>query len=648
MRTGIASAMSVAALALCVPKAADADIVYTYTGNPLTHTTTNGVIGQSVKAVITYDDSAATGGLPKSVVMSYNGTTISNKDQGVTGNTIIQYYDPATGSIYPGAPVRLWNLMLVNPSGFEIATTANALWVNEDDYVQINVSSGNVGADNTDSPGTWVITKTTPPVIPTTPPPTVLQLAQLSKDVYATTASGIDGYTPSPLNTSDSYGMKANAYVSPDSTQVVIAFRGTYTDTRPSLIKNLTADASFFDSVPSQFITGAVPDAVGFLQQVKQSYPNANITLTGHSLGGALAQMIGAEANMSTSAFNAPGSLDVFSKITPQLSPAQGLGSGGTNTNYRVYGDQISLIGSQLGSVVVLPKPTDVTFIPTSSLTTDEGKVIGFIANFDGLTRVHNIDAVISDIQTNGTNSVLTTDEPNYVTVLKNAYFPQTTTIDSVTNVIKLEFALEIATGAAQVSRIFDPTTGAKFTFTTSNSSPDIECITPPALDGVASYNVRAQTGSQWSSFQAIQPGAQTCFGNGVKSIEFDPIDQSGKSVTISDQFFFAAKFSAAGKVSATLTEEPVADFSNPTGGTSDSESKRHHGGGGCSAFAGTLDGKGSDPAPFDPTLIFLAPAAWLLRKFKKQIPVANDNAVTATRPSRLLGQKTSIPKADV
>ncbi len=47
-------------------------------------------------------------------------------------------------------------------------------------------------------------------------------------------------------------------------------------------------------------------------KQIKQSYPNSIITVTGHSLGGSLAQLISAENGCQAVTFNAYGTDDIL------------------------------------------------------------------------------------------------------------------------------------------------------------------------------------------------------------------------------------------------------------------------------------------------------------------------------------------------
>jgi Ca2+-binding RTX toxin-like protein len=52
-------------------------------------------------------------------------------------------------------------------------------------------------------------------------------------------------------------------------------------------------------------------DAKAFLENIKQTYSDANISITGHSLGGSLSQLLGAETGLHTETFNAYGAKDL-------------------------------------------------------------------------------------------------------------------------------------------------------------------------------------------------------------------------------------------------------------------------------------------------------------------------------------------------
>ena len=100
-------------------------------------------------------------------------------------------------------------------------------------------------------------------------------------------------------------GFYAATFQNTATGEVVIAYRGTNGP---------------FDAVADiQLVAGQVPqqfnDAKVYYQAVADQYGAANVSVTGHSLGGAMASFVAANPDVTTTAtaFNAPGVADVVS-----------------------------------------------------------------------------------------------------------------------------------------------------------------------------------------------------------------------------------------------------------------------------------------------------------------------------------------------
>ena len=191
------------------------------------------------------------------------------------------------------------------------------------------------------------------------PPPSLLALAKLSKDTYNATPVGtVDQTLSGPVTYSlvpggsDRVGsFEANAYVSADGSQVVIAFRGTMLNAGPmAAIKNALADISFGVGDVNSNLHAYVQEGANFVRSIQSAYHNATITLTGHSLGGAIAQAISAASGLSASVFNAPGAGQIDSQLQGAIGSFTPANSATTytNTDYRIYGDQVSLVGAPI------------------------------------------------------------------------------------------------------------------------------------------------------------------------------------------------------------------------------------------------------------------------------------------------------------
>ena len=94
----------------------------------------------------------------------------------------------------------------------------------------------------------------------------------------------------------------------PDTSQVVIAYAGT----NSSDWRDLAVDgANVMESIGGLQLASANQ----FAKEIKKSYPNSDISITGHSLGAFLSLAQGAENHWQTVTFNGP---DPYSVLSPQ------------------------------------------------------------------------------------------------------------------------------------------------------------------------------------------------------------------------------------------------------------------------------------------------------------------------------------------
>lgn len=156
---------------------------------------------------------------------------------------------------------------------------------------------------------------------------------------------------PDKFITYDGTGFAAIAYRNPSTNEVVIAYRGTNSTELVDWTKNNLNIG--MGEVPVQYT-----EASHFYNLVAEKYGKDNITVIGHSLGGALAQLIGAEYNVNTITFNAPGVLHLLKNINPNLSLNK---SDYTNiTNYNLANDVLNILNvafgyEQLGNSFIIP-----------------------------------------------------------------------------------------------------------------------------------------------------------------------------------------------------------------------------------------------------------------------------------------------------
>jgi hypothetical protein len=198
--------------------------------------------------------------------------------------------------------------------------------------------------------------------------PLVDDLAELSTAAYLPAGGAMQagaipaGYTLLSRFTAQSSQTGFAAYAYQDGAgNIVVAIRGTdITGLSPQVgADNVLADVGFAEST-NPFLSSDITQAVALIGEVRAAYPTAQITLTGHSLGGGIADIIAAGSGLNAVTFNAP---QVDGILSSYAGDAAGISTGlpppasyDNIVNIRSIYDPVSEVplGGQAGEVITI------------------------------------------------------------------------------------------------------------------------------------------------------------------------------------------------------------------------------------------------------------------------------------------------------
>lgn len=153
-----------------------------------------------------------------------------------------------------------------------------------------------------------------------------IPFARLADAVYDFDNTIVDQWVL--IDTKDkSSGMQAAVYSNEETGELVLAFRGTETCDFPCSLRKsaeFLRDAAADGMLTFGLVHGQFKDAVRYTQDVIDNLAQGRkIIVTGHSLGGGLAQAVGAAFGLETYAFNSAPVPDDFFKKYPPVLPAE-------------------------------------------------------------------------------------------------------------------------------------------------------------------------------------------------------------------------------------------------------------------------------------------------------------------------------------
>jgi hypothetical protein len=417
-------------------------------------------------------------------------------------------------------------------------------------------------------------TGTPPEQFPSYGPPTVQQFAALAQDSYLPTPHiETTVHYHSVQTVSGDYGFSARVYQSYDGSQIVIAPRGTSHWADREEAYTLLADASFLAGTPTIPLVEEVKQLAAVVRDVAQQIQpggslytlvencgeagceeaGPQLSLTGYSLGGALAQIVGAAANVQTVTFLSPGAkqLDLHLEV-PEVNSLAALGIDSPSHgiwDYRQWGDLVSLAGDQLGLTITNDNPYLDPFEKTPlGAPTLAGHASSGWGNF------HSLDLLRQTLASAPTIPGLA--GPQQVFGAPDAWLLNTLIVVPFATVKTI---FEVPGRQKDVMTHFDPQPGYGYSLVVDPTSPEIGFLRLPVGGDVAGWSVTVfSQGAEIETLTSLT--GEFSFTSSFDRIDFHPLDTAGMPTFYPEPYFFSLRFNEDGDFRATLETVPGFD----------------------------------------------------------------------------------------
>lgn len=461
--------------------------------------------------------------------------------------------------------------------------------------------------------------------------PRALALAQISQDTYefASFLNPPPGYTY--LTSGGERGFFMNAYLDPNS-KIVAAFRGTEIASFVSIILNPLADIGFGTAgVPfltTLVLADYVAQAQAFVAELRALPFDDSITLTGHSLGGGVAEIIAQGTGLDAVVFNAPGVKFAVNSFNPD-----NLAGTSNLLNVIVQNDPVHVLplGGQIGQQVVLQ--TDKFGSRLSVLAVPVPLLDATMIPFHN----HHVSTVVQQIESwspvigyvNSDNIIATAPGRSYTqqqlanSVIMPVNTSQTTAGGELWDVKTFDIRV-----TENWPYVLDPPAALAYVFKVADGNPNFASVTLPLLEASqAPYGIEVFQGGAWQFLTVLEPLSQLVFPQtgGVGEFRVTAINVLNQRPT--DPFLAQLTFAGNGVFTGTITAisnpnlPPVARCKDVTVSTSP---------GTCTASASVNNGS-FDPDGDSITLVPSSDASYNLGVNSVTLIVTDSNDASAS-----------------
>ncbi len=414
----------------------------------------------------------------------------------------------------------------------------------------------------------------------------VLSAAELSKAVYSTlsstgTFSITDPHFSESFRVLSSINVGAfNAVAVQDATtpgEISILVRGTLPIWTSAGINNWAANLGFAGP-PTDTLRQYVLNLSSFAGSVYAANTGDQIRFVGHSLGGALAELVGAEMGVRAYAFNAPPVGNVFTGFPEETVVITGLYSrtGGPSVdvtqlvNVRLDGDAVSALPLALvGQTISLQADPLAYWLSHAGSASSKSSLLLVVAGqVSGALVSHSINSVVNQLELGIPVSEVQFNDPlnqtSFAVQAQNLSAPSLQ--DALSRIFAASpsaspggpqsFQAVVVQGLLYILGL-DPQAIYGFSFLSASGSPNFASVALPDLGNEAQqYEIDVLVNGKWT--KVAVNGVSSIFtfdAGGVAAFRILSAQALALAGTGTNDVFFGLTFADSGNIAAAITE---------------------------------------------------------------------------------------------